>query len=77
MARGRRGQAQPVGEGRHATRPPPLPQADNILALTKAAGVEVEPYWPGLFAKLVEKKSIDVSGACSGGGAKGSDASRR
>ena len=51
-----------------AARPPPgrppaphplLLQADNILALTKAAGVEVEPYWPGLFAKLVEKKSIE------------------
>ena len=34
-------------------------QADNINTLTKAAGIEVEPYWPGLFAKLVEKKSID------------------
>ena len=49
--------------GRPAGRPPaPRPlllQADNILALTKAAGVEVEPYWPGLFAKLVEKKSIE------------------
>lgn len=24
----------------------------------KAAGVNVEPYWPGLFAKLFEKKNI-------------------
>jgi large subunit ribosomal protein LP1 len=37
----------------------PLPQAENIEALTKAAGVTVEPYWPGLFAKLAEKKSIE------------------
>ena len=39
----------------------PCVQADNISALTRAAGVEVEPYWPGLFAKLVEKKSIEAS----------------
>lgn len=38
---------------------PTLPQAENILTLTKAAGIEVEPYWPGLFAKLVEKKSVE------------------
>lgn len=35
------------------------PQADNISAIVKAAGIEVEPYWPGLFAKLAEKKSIE------------------
>ncbi len=29
------------------------------MAITKAAGVEVEPYWPGLFAKLFAKKSIE------------------
>lgn len=34
-------------------------QADNISAIVKAAGIEVEPYWPGLFAKLAEKKSIE------------------
>jgi ribosomal protein L12E/L44/L45/RPP1/RPP2 len=33
--------------------------ADNLLALTKAANIEVEPYWPGLFAKLFAKKSIE------------------
>jgi hypothetical protein len=33
--------------------------ADHIVAITKAAGVEVEPYWPGLFAKLFAKKSIE------------------
>ena len=25
----------------------------------KAAGIEVEPYWPALFAKLFAKKSMD------------------
>jgi large subunit ribosomal protein LP1 len=34
-------------------------QADNINALVKAAGIEVEPYWPNLFAKLAQKKGID------------------
>lgn len=33
-------------------------QAENIKTVTEAAGVSVEPYWPGLFAKLFEKKSI-------------------
>lgn len=33
-------------------------QAENITTVVKAAGVNVEPYWPGLFAKLFEKKSI-------------------
>lgn len=39
--------------------PPPLTQPENIVTLTKAAGIEVEPYWPALFAKLIEKKSVD------------------
>ncbi|PSC74194.1 60s acidic ribosomal P1 [Micractinium conductrix] len=45
--------------------------AENIAALTKAAGIEVEPYWPGLFAKLVEKKSVDdfIVNVGAGGGA--------
>lgn len=34
-------------------------QADNIATIVKAAGIEVEPYWPTLFARLVQKKSID------------------
>lgn len=34
-------------------------QPENIVTLTKAAGIEVEPYWPGLFAKLVEKKGVE------------------
>lgn len=46
-------------------------QADNINTIVKAAGVEVEPYWPSLFAKLVEKKSIDdfIVNVGAGGGA--------
>lgn len=37
----------------------------------KAAGVNVEPYWPALFAKLAEKKSIDdlIVNIGAGGGA--------
>ena len=27
--------------------------------MLKAAGVTTDPYWPGLFAKLFEKTSID------------------
>ena len=34
-------------------------QADNIATIIKAANVTVDPYWPGLFAKLFEKTSID------------------
>lgn len=37
----------------------PLLQADNIQKLTAAANVKVEPYWPGLFAKLFANKSMD------------------
>ena len=33
-------------------------QADNINTLVKAAGVKVEPYFPALFAKLFETKSV-------------------
>ena len=33
-------------------------QGDNITTLVKAAGLTIEPYWPGLFAKLFEKRSI-------------------
>lgn len=36
-----------------------LLQADNIQKLTAAANVKVEPYWPGLFAKLFANKSMD------------------
>jgi ribosomal protein L12E/L44/L45/RPP1/RPP2 len=33
-------------------------QADAITSIVKAAGIEVEPYWPALFAKLFANKSI-------------------
>mmetsp|Transcript_34313 Transcript_34313/g.97204 ORF Transcript_34313/g.97204 Transcript_34313/m.97204 type:complete len:109 (-) Transcript_34313:82-408(-) len=46
---------------------------DNINAIAKAAGVTIEPFWPPLFAKLFETKSIgDLItnvGAGGGGGA--------
>lgn len=34
-------------------------QADNIQKLTSAANCKVEPYWPGLFAKLFANKNMD------------------
>ncbi|GFY84022.1 60S acidic ribosomal protein family [Actinidia rufa] len=44
--------------------------ADKIACLIKAAGVEVESYWPSLFAKLLEKTSVDdlIMNVGSGGG---------
>ncbi|PSS32957.1 60S acidic ribosomal protein [Actinidia chinensis var. chinensis] len=44
--------------------------AEKIATLIKAAGVEVESYWPSLFAKLLEKKSVDdlIMNIGSGGG---------
>ena len=47
-------------------------QADNISNLVKAAGIEVEPYWPSLFAGLAEKKSVEefiLNVGAGGGGA--------
>ncbi|GLI65905.1 hypothetical protein VaNZ11_009552 [Volvox africanus] len=45
--------------------------ADNITTITKAAGVEVEAYWPSLFAKLFAKKNMEdlITNVGSGGGA--------
>merc|ERR1712216_396528 len=44
--------------------------ADKIATIVKAAGVEMEPYWPTLFAKLLERKSIeDLITNVGGGGA--------
>ena len=44
--------------------------ADKIATIVKAAGVEIEPYWPTLFAKLLERKSIeDLITNVGGGGA--------
>ncbi|KAK9816745.1 hypothetical protein WJX72_004473 [[Myrmecia] bisecta] len=47
--------------------------ADNINTIVKAAGVKVEPYWPGLFAKLFEKTSVEdlITNVGSGGGGGG------
>eukprot|EP00244_Chara_vulgaris_P008862 TRINITY_DN35_c0_g1_i1.p2 TRINITY_DN35_c0_g1~~TRINITY_DN35_c0_g1_i1.p2 ORF type:complete len:115 (+),score=43.14 TRINITY_DN35_c0_g1_i1:184-528(+) len=46
--------------------------ADKITTLVKAAGVKVEGYWPALFTKLFEKRSLDsllVNAGSGGGGA--------
>jgi large subunit ribosomal protein LP1 len=32
--------------------------ADKIATLVKAAGVTVESYWPSMFARLLESKSL-------------------
>ncbi|BBN14465.1 large subunit ribosomal protein LP1 [Marchantia polymorpha subsp. ruderalis] len=42
----------------------------TIATLCKAANVQVESYWPGLFAKLLEKRSVDdlITNVGSGGG---------
>ncbi|KAJ0968636.1 hypothetical protein J5N97_025553 [Dioscorea zingiberensis] len=44
--------------------------SDKISALLKAANVSAESYWPALFAKLLEKRSVDdlISSVGSGGG---------
>ncbi|CAM6120122.1 unnamed protein product [Calypogeia fissa] len=44
--------------------------ADKLAALVKAAGVHVESYWPSLFAKLLEKRSVEdlITNVGSGGG---------
>jgi hypothetical protein len=34
-------------------------QADKIATIVKAANVNVESYWPGLFAKLLDTRSVD------------------
>ncbi|KIZ03827.1 60S acidic ribosomal protein P1 [Monoraphidium neglectum] len=45
--------------------------ADAITSIVKAAGIEVEPYWPALFAKLFANKSIGdlITNVGAGGGA--------
>ncbi|KAL3521710.1 hypothetical protein ACH5RR_019859 [Cinchona calisaya] len=45
--------------------------AEKIAALVKAANLTVESYWPSLFAKLCEKRSIEdlIVNVGSGGGA--------
>merc|ERR1711924_52865 len=44
---------------------------DNLISLMKAAGVEFESYWPGLFAKALGNQDMDKiisTPACGGGG---------
>ncbi|GAB2271878.1 hypothetical protein Dimus_006707 [Dionaea muscipula] len=46
--------------------------AEKIATLVKAAGITVESYWPSLFAKLVEKRSVEdliMNVGAGGGGA--------
>ncbi|KAJ3731940.1 60S acidic ribosomal protein P1, partial [Lentinula guzmanii] len=45
--------------------------ADKIVALTSAAGVELEPIWASLLAKALEGKNVKdlLSNVGSGGGA--------
>ncbi|CAA6655881.1 unnamed protein product [Spirodela intermedia] len=44
--------------------------AEKISTLVKAANVKVDSYWPSLFAKLLEKRSVDdlIMNVGSGGG---------
>jgi ribosomal protein L12E/L44/L45/RPP1/RPP2 len=37
----------------------PVRQAEKIATVVKAANVKVESYWPALFAKLLEKRSVE------------------
>lgn len=45
--------------------------ADKLQALLKAANVDVEPFWPGIFAKAVESINLKdlVSNVGAGAGA--------
>eukprot|EP00249_Psilotum_nudum_P006356 c19667_g1_i1 orf=255-596(+) len=44
--------------------------AEKIMTLVKAANVKVDSYWPGLFAKLLEKHRVEdlITNVGSGGG---------
>ncbi|KAI5063113.1 hypothetical protein GOP47_0021660 [Adiantum capillus-veneris] len=44
--------------------------AEKIAALLKAANVQIEAYWPALFAKLLEKRSVEdlITNVSTGGG---------
>ena len=53
--------------------------ADKISAVVSASGLELEPYWSGLFAKFLEQKSVgdlisNVGAGGGGGAAAGGDA---
>ncbi|KAM1019618.1 hypothetical protein ACFX13_041696 [Malus domestica] len=46
--------------------------AEKIATVVKAADITVESYWPGLFAKLAEKRNIEdliLNVGAGGGGA--------
>ena len=51
---------------------PPI-NAENIATLLESAGVEVEGYYPKLFASVLEGR--DIEGALFGGSGSGSDSS--
>eukprot|EP00268_Persea_americana_P051272 TRINITY_DN5649_c1_g3_i1.p1 TRINITY_DN5649_c1_g3~~TRINITY_DN5649_c1_g3_i1.p1 ORF type:complete len:101 (-),score=30.41 TRINITY_DN5649_c1_g3_i1:14-316(-) len=44
--------------------------AEKIATLVSSAGVKVQGYWPGLFAKLLERRDVDdlITNVGSGGG---------
>jgi len=44
--------------------------AEKISAMLAAAGVTVEPYWPGLFAKLCQGKDLGAMISSIGSGAR-------
>ncbi|KAK9280517.1 hypothetical protein L1049_014209 [Liquidambar formosana] len=49
-----------------------MASAEKIATLVKAANVKIDSYWPGLFAKLVEKRNVEdliVNVGAGGGGA--------
>ena len=50
--------------------------ADKISEVVKASGLELEPYWAGLFAKFLEQKSVGdlISNVGAGGGGGGAAA---
>ena len=47
--------------------------AEKISAVVSASGLELEPYWSGLFAKFLEQKSVGdlISNVGAGGGGGG------
>ncbi|KAL9285257.1 putative ribosomal protein L12 family [Arabidopsis thaliana] len=51
--------------------------SDKIATLVKAAGVEIESYWPMLFAKMAEKRNVTdlIMNVGTGGGGGGAPVS--
>jgi len=43
--------------------------ADQMLALTKAANINVQKFWPTLFAKALQGKDVDALLSSTGGAA--------